>query len=91
VSLRLARDADLDDRRRQRQCRVVARPFDLQIGLGDRSDRPRQPGRRPPAELAPIYALIRSGALRSVKIGGSRRISATALSEFIEDLNAESD
>jgi excisionase family DNA binding protein len=38
-----------------------------------------------------VYALIRSGALRSVKIGGSRRISATALSEFIEDLNAESD
>jgi hypothetical protein len=34
-------------------------------------------------------ALIRSGALRSVKIGGSRRISATALAEFVMALEQD--
>jgi excisionase family DNA binding protein len=33
-----------------------------------------------------VYELMRSGALRSVKIGGSRRISATALAEFVASL-----
>jgi excisionase family DNA binding protein len=33
-----------------------------------------------------VYELIRSGSLRSVKIGGSRRISATALAEFVTSL-----
>jgi excisionase family DNA binding protein len=33
-----------------------------------------------------VYDLMRSGALRSVKIGGSRRISAIALAEFIAGL-----
>jgi excisionase family DNA binding protein len=33
-----------------------------------------------------VYELMRTGALRSVKIGGSRRISASALAEFIEGL-----
>ena len=30
-----------------------------------------------------IYDLIRSGALKSVKIGGSRRIPKTALEEYV--------
>lgn len=33
-----------------------------------------------------VYELIRTGHLRSVKIGGSRRVSATALAEFIASL-----
>jgi excisionase family DNA binding protein len=33
-----------------------------------------------------VYDLMRAGSLRSVKIGGSRRISATALAEFIAGL-----
>jgi excisionase family DNA binding protein len=33
-----------------------------------------------------VYELIRSGALRSVKIGGSRRVSATALAEYVTQL-----
>jgi excisionase family DNA binding protein len=33
-----------------------------------------------------VYELMRTGALRSVKIGGSRRISASALAEFIQGL-----
>jgi excisionase family DNA binding protein len=33
-----------------------------------------------------VYDLMRSGVLRSVKIGGSRRVSATALTEYVADL-----
>jgi len=33
-----------------------------------------------------VYELIRSGALRSVKIGGLRRIPASALTEFVAKL-----
>ena len=36
-----------------------------------------------------VYELMRSGALRSVKIGGLRRIPATALAEFVARLEAE--
>jgi len=36
-----------------------------------------------------VYELMRSGALRSVKIGGLRRIPATALVEFVARLEAE--
>jgi excisionase family DNA binding protein len=33
-----------------------------------------------------VYELMRSGALRSVKIGGLRRIPASALTEFVAKL-----
>ena len=33
-----------------------------------------------------VFDLIRQGALRSVKIGGSRRISARALSDYVSEL-----
>ena len=33
-----------------------------------------------------VYELMRSGALRSVKIGGLRRIPATALADFVTQL-----
>jgi excisionase family DNA binding protein len=36
-----------------------------------------------------VYDLMRSGMLRSVKLGGSRRISAVALAEFVAGLDAE--
>ena len=36
-----------------------------------------------------VYELMRSGALRSVKIGGLRRVPATALAEFVAQLEAE--
>ena len=36
-----------------------------------------------------LYELMAAGRLRSVKIGGSRRISATALAEFVAALEAE--
>ena len=32
-----------------------------------------------------VYDLLRSGQLRSVKVGGSRRISARALADFVAD------
>ncbi|MGH9116437.1 MAG: helix-turn-helix domain-containing protein [Acidimicrobiales bacterium] len=35
-----------------------------------------------------VFDLIRSGELRSVKIGNSRRVSPTALAEFVEGLGA---
>jgi excisionase family DNA binding protein len=34
-----------------------------------------------------VYQLIGSGALRSVKVGGARRVSATALAEFVAGLD----
>jgi excisionase family DNA binding protein len=33
-----------------------------------------------------IYALIKSGRLRSVKLGGARLITADALRDFVRDL-----
>jgi excisionase family DNA binding protein len=38
-----------------------------------------------------VYDLMRSGALRSVRLGGSRRIPATALAEFVAQLEEEAD
>jgi len=35
-----------------------------------------------------IFELIRSGHLRSVRLGASRRIPAVALTEFVEELLA---
>ncbi|MES3639887.1 helix-turn-helix domain-containing protein [Mycobacterium intracellulare] len=34
-----------------------------------------------------VYAFIKSGELRSVKLGGSRRIPRSAIEEFIESLD----
>lgn len=34
-----------------------------------------------------VYALIQSGELRSIKIGGSRRIPASALAEYVAKQN----
>lgn len=36
-----------------------------------------------------VYELMRSRALRSVKIGGLRRIPATALAEFVAQLEEQ--
>ncbi|MGW0069024.1 helix-turn-helix domain-containing protein [Streptosporangium sandarakinum] len=36
-----------------------------------------------------VYALMRSGALRSVRVGGLRRIPRTALIEFVTCLEEE--
>ena len=36
-----------------------------------------------------VYELIRSRVLRSVKIGGSRRISAAALAEYVATLERD--
>jgi excisionase family DNA binding protein len=36
-----------------------------------------------------VYELMRAGVLRSVKIGGSRRISVTALTEFVATLEQD--
>jgi excisionase family DNA binding protein len=35
-----------------------------------------------------VFELIRVGALRSVKIGAARRVSATALAEYVAGLEA---
>ena len=36
-----------------------------------------------------VYELMRSGALRSVRVGGLRRIPVTALDEFVARLEEE--
>lgn len=36
-----------------------------------------------------VFELIRSGRLRSIKIGGRRRIPASALAEFVRQLEEE--
>lgn len=35
-----------------------------------------------------VYELLEAGSLRSVKIGGSRRVSAGALESFVQSLDA---
>jgi excisionase family DNA binding protein len=35
-----------------------------------------------------VYDLMRTGALRSIKVGGSRRISAKSLAAYVESLDA---
>jgi excisionase family DNA binding protein len=37
-----------------------------------------------------VYELMAAGALRSVKVGGARRVSATALADFVADLDIAS-
>jgi excisionase family DNA binding protein len=37
-----------------------------------------------------VYDLIRSGALRSVKVGGCRRVTLAALADFIAELDGRS-
>jgi excisionase family DNA binding protein len=36
-----------------------------------------------------VYELLRSGRIRSIKIGGCRRVPTHALSRFIEDLSGD--
>jgi excisionase family DNA binding protein len=54
---------------------LLVRPEDAAIALGI--------GR------TKVYELMRSGALRSVKIGGLRRIPAMALADFVAQLEAQ--
>ena len=54
---------------------LLVRPEDAAIALGI--------GR------TKVYELMRSGALRSVKIGGLRRIPATALADFVAKLEEQ--
>jgi excisionase family DNA binding protein len=39
--------------------------------------------------LTTVKALIASGELRSVKVRGARRVSATALADYVAELEAE--
>jgi excisionase family DNA binding protein len=36
-----------------------------------------------------VYEIIRSGALRTVKIGGSRRVPVDAIAEYVANLGGE--
>ncbi len=54
---------------------LLIRPEDAAISLG--------------VGRTKVYELMRSGALRSVKIGGLRRIPATALADFVNQLEAQ--
>ena len=36
-----------------------------------------------------VFALIRSGQLRSIKVGGLRRVPASALADFVRQLEEE--
>lgn len=51
--------------------------------------RPEEAARALGVSRSKVYELIRAGSLRSVKIDGSRRISATALAEFVTMLEGE--
>ena len=50
--------------------------------------RPREAALRLGLGRTKVYELMASGALRSVKIGAARRVSATALAEFVAALDA---
>jgi excisionase family DNA binding protein len=51
--------------------------------------RPEEAAQRLGVGRTMVYDLIRSGRLRSVKIGGARRISAGALADFVAELERE--
>lgn len=50
--------------------------------------RPEEAARSLGVSRTTVFELMRSGALRSVKIGAARRVSATALAEFVAELEA---
>ena len=50
--------------------------------------RPAEAAKRLGIGRTKVYELMRSGELRSVKIGAARRVSATALAEFVAALDA---
>jgi excisionase family DNA binding protein len=50
--------------------------------------RPKEAAQRLGLGRTKVYELMASGELRSVKIGGARRISATALADFVARLDA---
>jgi excisionase family DNA binding protein len=52
--------------------RVLLRPEEVALGVSRTT----------------VFELIRVGALRSVKIGAARRVSATALAEYVAGLEA---
>jgi excisionase family DNA binding protein len=54
--------------------RVLLRPEEVAQALG--------------VSRTTVFELIRAGALRSVKIGAARRVSATALTEYVAGLEA---
>lgn len=50
--------------------------------------RPNEAAQRLGIGRTKLYELMRSGELRSVRVGGARRVSATALAEFVAALDA---
>ena len=58
-------------------------------GVGPVLLRPEQAAEALNVGRTAVFALIRSGRLRSVKVGGLRRIPATALAEFVRRLEEE--
>ena len=50
--------------------------------------RPTEAAQRLGIGRTKVYELMRSGQLRSVKVGGARRVSATALVDFVARLDA---
>jgi excisionase family DNA binding protein len=50
--------------------------------------RPSEAAQRLGIGRTKVYELMRSGELRSVKIGAARRVSATALADFVAALDA---
>lgn len=51
--------------------------------------RPEQVARVLNIGRSKVFDLIRTGALRSVKTGGSRRVSAAAIRDYVNRLEAE--
>ena len=50
--------------------------------------RPTEAAQRLGIGRSKVYELMASGELRSVKIGAARRVSATALADFVAALDA---
>jgi excisionase family DNA binding protein len=51
--------------------------------------RPSEAAQRLGIGRTKVYELMAAGRLRSVKIGASRRVSATALAEFVATLDQQ--
>jgi excisionase family DNA binding protein len=67
----------------------AGRSLDVPPSVGRLLLRPEQAAEALSIGRTAVFELIRSGRLRSIKVGGRRRIPASALTEFVRQLEEE--
>ncbi|MEV1144923.1 helix-turn-helix domain-containing protein [Micromonospora sp. NPDC049799] len=68
---------------------TTGQPLDASSSVGRLLLRPEQAAEALSIGRTAVFELMRSGRLRSIKVGGRRRIAASALTEFVRQLEEE--